>query len=170
MVDRGQIILGTVQKSTDIFDAIIRGQIRSVSVNLERRPALLFQRDHLMMTPLHFAANHGRIDIAQLLVVKGAEVNAKALNLSTPLHHAAEHGFRNIVYFLLANGANINDQTARGDTALHMATMFGHVETVKLLLQLGANRHLPNIYNDTPLRAAVNAKQYNIVEMLNLWE
>lgn len=48
------------------------------------------------------AVSHGRLDMVQLLVAAGAEVNIQDEDGSTALMCAAEHGHLAIVKFLLA--------------------------------------------------------------------
>ena len=68
-------------------------------------------------TPLHFASNS---EIAEMLIVAGADVNAKARG-STPLHNAAYRGLKEIVELLIAKGANINPMNNQGKSALDEA-------------------------------------------------
>ena len=42
-------------------------------------------------TPLHYAAWEGHKEIAELLIVEGADVNVKDKNSATPLHLAARY-------------------------------------------------------------------------------
>ena len=42
------------------------------------------------MTPLHWAANRGRKDVARLLVESGADINKADLSGKTPLHWASQ--------------------------------------------------------------------------------
>ncbi|CAG9324763.1 unnamed protein product [Blepharisma stoltei] len=58
-------------------------------------------------TPLHLAALHGHLGVAQLLVQKGANINAKDDDNSTPLHYAAIHGDIAIVSWLLKANPDI---------------------------------------------------------------
>ena len=60
--------------------------------------------------PLSWAAQHGSWEIAELLIAKGADVNAKDLSFdqNTPLIHASIHGHVKIAELLIANGANFN--------------------------------------------------------------
>ncbi|GHU16644.1 hypothetical protein FACS189472_02140 [Alphaproteobacteria bacterium] len=65
-------------------------------------------------TPLHFAAQSGQTEIAELLLARGADVNASGLLDYTPLHLAAYYGEYNIVKLLLDNGADINAKDIYG--------------------------------------------------------
>jgi len=76
-----------------------------------------------LYSPLHIAAKEGNLPICQLLVSKGADVNAKDKGGQTPLHKAAYWGRYGVADFLVYVGANtkISDhinQTAH-DVAMH---------------------------------------------------
>ncbi len=47
-------------------------------------------KDDARITPLHPAANHNHKEVAELLIGKGADVNAKAWGDATPLDGAEE--------------------------------------------------------------------------------
>jgi ankyrin repeat protein len=79
---------------------------------------------------LHQAAgnSHNRVDlparrrfgkeIVELLIAKGADVNAKSEYETTPLHPAAYMGQKEIVELLIAKGADVNAMDDFGDTPL----------------------------------------------------
>ena len=46
--------------------------------------------DERKQTALHYAAWHGHVDVAKVLIQNGADVNAVDKNKSTALHWAAE--------------------------------------------------------------------------------
>ena len=51
-------------------------------------------RDVYRETPLHYASSHGHVDIVNLLLKKGADINARAKNGSTAVIYAATNGKR----------------------------------------------------------------------------
>jgi ankyrin repeat protein len=69
----------------------------------------------------------------QLLLDKGANIEAKHNNGSTALLVAALRGYKAIVQLLLDNGANIQAKDIDGKTALLLATLKGHEDVVRLL-------------------------------------
>ena len=86
--------------------------------------------------PIHLAAKNGYLEIAKLLLLNGANVNAKDAAHQTPLHFAASRGNFEIAKLLLQNGANINLKTSYyQETPLHYAAYNGNFEIVKLLIE-----------------------------------
>ncbi|CAF1170221.1 unnamed protein product [Adineta steineri] len=89
-------------------------------------------------TPLHIAAHYGNLEVAQLLIARGADVNYAASQNITPLHVASKWGKDNLVKLLLEKGAQIDSKTKDGLTPLHCAARSGHDQVVDLLLESGA--------------------------------
>jgi cytohesin len=88
-------------------------------------------------TPLDRAVIAGFKDIVELLIAKGANVNAKDNWDWTPLHSAV-YGHKDIVELLIAKGANVNARNGGGRTPLWYAQDEGHTEIVELLRKHGA--------------------------------
>ncbi|KAI0972635.1 hypothetical protein F4678DRAFT_46057 [Xylaria arbuscula] len=91
------------------------------------------------------AARINRLEIAKLLVSKGADVNVHLLDDNHSFHvsallEAAEHGDLELVKFLVQSGADVNlEHDNQQDTALSIAGFMGHFEIVKFLVQSGAD-------------------------------
>jgi ankyrin repeat protein len=60
------------------------------------------------MTPLHFAANAGHLEVVRALLKAGAKVNAADEHLSTPFHWACANRHLEVVRLLTASGADAN--------------------------------------------------------------
>ena len=88
-------------------------------------------------TALLFAARHGGVASARLLLDAGADVDDTAPDGRSALVVAAHGGHRAFVRFLLAEGANPN-AAAAGYTALHAAVLQGDLGMVEALLAAGA--------------------------------
>ena len=69
-------------------------------------------------TPLMLAAIQNQLELANLLISRGAEVNRKGW---TPLHYAATRGHREMMRLLLDHDAYIDSESANGTTPLMMA-------------------------------------------------
>jgi ankyrin repeat protein len=107
--------------------------------------------------PLHIAARRGLLDIAKLLIDKGAAVNAGDAAGETPLHFAAANGQREVVKLLIDKGAKVSTATRFGGTPLHRAAKMGHREIAELLLDKKADVNAKDASGRTPLDAAVES-------------
>jgi ankyrin repeat protein len=88
-------------------------------------------------TPLLFAARHGNVESARLLLAAGAGVNDTAPDGASVLLVATHSNHWALAKFLLEQGANPNAATA-GYAPLHAAVLTGDVDVVKALLAHGA--------------------------------
>lgn len=90
-------------------------------------------------TPLHMAAKNGCNDAAQLLLVHGAFIEAKANNGMTPLHLAVWHSLRaedfSTVKTLLENNADCSAKDDEGMTPLNHLSKGRESEKLRELLQ-----------------------------------
>ena len=75
---------------------------------------------HEGYTPLHCAAGHGHIGVAQMLLDAGANPNAVEDRFGgmTPLHCAAGNGETEVGLMLLKHGADPEARTKNGDTCI----------------------------------------------------
>ena len=71
----------------------------------------------------------------QLLVARGAIVDARAIDGCTPLIHASEKGHAPVVRALLAAGADVRARNNPNRTALHWASYKGRTEALRELLR-----------------------------------
>jgi len=76
------------------------------------------------------------LTIAQALLARGADANAKQAGDFTPLHGAAQDGHIEMVELLLAHGADVNAK-ANGKTPLAFAIEQKHQATADLLRRRG---------------------------------
>jgi len=105
---------------------------------------------------LHWAAAVGNAGVVDLLISKGAEVDAKdTLYGRTPLHLAANTADAKTAAILLENGAGITARDTSGCQPIHLATQAGNVEVLHLLLDKGADVAATENHGGTPLHVAV---------------
>jgi ankyrin repeat protein len=92
-------------------------------------------------SPLMMAAIHNQLEVATVLIERGAEVNRKGW---TALHYAATRGHIAMMRLLLENSAYIDAESPNGTTPLMMAAYYAPPLAVKLLLEEGADPTLRN--------------------------
>ena len=94
---------------------------------------------HRGSTRLYRAASEGEINIAKLLLDRGADPKKTFFYGETLLHAAAMSGNLEMVQLLLDIGADPNKARIDGMTPLHKAVNNEHIGTVILLLDRGAD-------------------------------
>ncbi len=125
----------------NIFVAVVANDIKEVERILLKDKNLVDIRNEEGRTPLHYANEHGMVEI---LLTHGADVHARDKKGKTPLHYANEHG---MVEILLTHGADIHARDKKGNTPLHMVGSEGQ----GLLLKHGAKINEKNNKSETPL-------------------
>ena len=118
---------------------------------------------------LNWAIDHGKINLAKLLIAAGADVNAIDNSSRTVLIRATENGSTEIAKLLIAAGADINATGNHGMTALMKAAWSININTeiVKLLLDAGADVNArDNSGNTALINAAWSRNSTEIVKLL----
>jgi ankyrin repeat protein len=135
----------------------IQSEAAKSALTLAKHPqANLNVQNQLGETPLMLAAINNHLELAKVLIQRGAEVNKTGW---TPLHYAATRGHREMMRLLLDNDAYIDSESANGTTPLMMAAYSAPPLAVKLLLEEGADPTLVNNGNASALDLAVRVDQ-----------
>ena len=98
------VVLAGCGESDDIWTAAEEGNVEAVKgylaigVNVDERD------ESYGATPLHWAAFRGRNEVAEFLIAKGADVNAKNQADATPLDKAIEKNRDETVSLLREHG------------------------------------------------------------------
>lgn len=125
----------------DAFECAAAGDRRCVEVELGRDASFVARVHAIGWTPLHFASFAGQPAVAELLLARGAAVDATARNRfgNTPLQVALLTRQGDLAKLLLAHGADVNFKQTEGVTALHEAAQSGDLEIARTLLEAGAD-------------------------------
>jgi ankyrin repeat protein len=153
----------------EIHKAIIKGDFNRVVALLKDHPNLLENKNKLGYTPLYEAVGHNQLEIAELLLANGADVNARDMYLHSPLIQALwVYNHDKMVRLLLAKGADVNLADKWSMTALCYAAKQGQIEDAKILLANDANVNFSQsiLPGGTPLYFAVIGTHTEMVELL----
>jgi len=164
--------------TTALHIATLGGQYEMVVTLLDAGADINIQADYVccgdtQATPLHAAVFHGKVVIAELLITKGADIEARDTLGHTALHYAVLTGWpENVVTTLINAGANVNARDHDDLTPLHYAALAGYTDRVKTLLEKGADTNArakclgPLLKNGTPLHMAALGANTEIVKLL----
>jgi len=106
---------------TPLMIASIEGDLPIVKTLVLQNHARV---DHIGWTPLHYACTRGHLDVAQFLILNGANVNATSINGSTPLMMAAQSGNEELIKYLLDKGADLQLRNSQGLSAIEIAQIY----------------------------------------------
>jgi ankyrin repeat protein len=105
-------------------------------------------------------------DLVEMLVAKGADVNAMAASGATPLFWAVLWNSKEDADFLLSKGANINAADAYGDTILDCALHMDNDKMVEYLVNKGADVNAVDQSEHRPLTYALGMTSRKPAEIL----
>lgn len=147
--------------------AVIADQVEMVKYLLDQGANIEGNDDLGGYTPL---MNSSLFEMVDLLVKRGANVNAKNKFNYTPLHKAVfnfvegkrkEKDCKKILNLLISNGANLNAQDNNGNTPL--MTAIQKTAPAKILIAKGADVNLANKNKETPLMLAAKGGLLKVV-------
>lgn len=109
-------------------------------------------------TLLHVAAKHGREDLMEILLQRGAKINATEDLGFTPFLVECHNSIA-VLPFLLKHGADSFAKDDFGQTGMHMAAMNGKTDIMAYLLTLGLDINATDEIGYTPLITALDSPQ-----------
>jgi ankyrin repeat protein len=111
------------------------------------------------------AVDGGRTVMVQWLLAQGASAQRKP-GQTAALDNAAYLGHKAIVELLLAQGARADDTDEHGRTPLSSAAFGGSTDVVELLIQHGAKVNVATTKGVTPLMRAADSHAVSTVKLL----
>lgn len=154
---------------SDLFDALwrcdvvgVRAALRSTGANVRRNN---------LYTPLHDAARCS-VEVSQVLLDAGADVNAREDEGWTPLMYSVLHGNLPVASFLIRAGADVGaSEYDAGRSPLHLAAINGDPvgpALVDLIIEAGGDVAATDFEGMRPLHhAAITGRTLNILRLLD---
>lgn len=152
---------GATIRTEDLFDKtpltetlLERNDIDTARMLFENYASCEPKRTNIPSEALLYAPLFDCMEIIEMLLDHGADVNSKDYIKSTALHKASEYGKLAILKLLLGRGAEIDAEDSEGVTSLSFAASRGHDDCVLTLLHHNANVNTQDEYGITPLHGA----------------
>jgi cytohesin len=126
--------------ATPLIVALMVGRVPTARALLDAGADAVAPAGYHDLTPLHITAAMGEVDLADVLLRKGATLAAVDDAGATPLHFAAREGQTAMVTFLLDRGALINarmHEDQGSQTPLAIARAKRHQDTARALTARG---------------------------------
>lgn len=141
----------------DAWEAALMGETGRLAEHLDAEPALVGARRRDGWPLLHLAGFYGHPAVVDLLVARGAPLDALSHNrmANTALHAAlAISGDAGVVRRLIDAGASVTAPGGGGYTPLHLAASRGNGDAITLLLARGADPAARTADGQTPADVA----------------
>jgi ankyrin repeat protein/L-ascorbate metabolism protein UlaG (beta-lactamase superfamily) len=154
--------------SGEIHRAIADGDVGRVKELLRQDPTVANvpdETDRFSSLPLHLAAQAGNLEIVDVLLDAGVDVDCGDVDESTPLHVAAMTRHQDVVALLLKHGADVNKRDKNGAYALSFAASGGDAAVVRQILDAGADL---NYFNRQGLSLFHFAAARGLTELFDL--
>jgi|ETN07SMinimDraft_1059922.scaffolds.fasta_scaffold40518_2 hypothetical protein len=114
------LLVGTVF-ADPIHDAAKTGDLAGVQAELDKGVDANTKDRGAGVPPLLWAALMGHVEVAELLIANGADLDGTDKYGNTPLHYAAHHGRKETTKLLITKGADVNVKRDNGKTPLDNA-------------------------------------------------
>ena len=133
---------------------------------VDTHPQDVHARGGKRVTPVHAALDKGHLDVAMLLLERGADMGSRDSQSQTPLHIAVYRGYTEVVSLLIFRGADLNAEGSNRETSLYLALKEGRRNIAELLLEHKADVNHPDMRGITPLHLASLHGRNDIVQFL----
>jgi len=160
--------LGAQQQVSPVADAAMRGDKTAIATLIKQGLDVgAAQGDG--MTALHWAAERGDAEMAEVLIYAGANISAVTrIGLYTPLHLAAKAASAAVAKVLIKGGADVNAKAdPSGATPMHLAALSGSADVIHVLAGAKADVNArENEWEQTPLIFAASANRASAITAL----
>lgn len=151
----------------DPFENILESRDSGRIADLLDEDPQLLEKDIHGTPLLCFVASEGLLDLVNVLLQRGANIESLTRDGRTPLHLASKNGDIELTRLLCKEGANLEAVSAQGEKPLWISANCGHEHIARVLIGSGSD---PDSLNSktrtTALFEAVKGDNASLVEFL----
>ncbi len=126
--------------STPLFVAAYYGKAENVDLLLKKKANIALAKNNPhRLSLLYVATMNGHLNVVNILLKQGVDINETCLYGRTALYAAVKRGHLAVARRLLAQGANPDIANTSGRSPLHIAAKRPDAEMTRLLLAYNAN-------------------------------
>lgn len=152
--------------SSHIIMAVINGHQHTIQRYIRLNSQAIHNCDSFGGTALYWASLQSHFTIVQLLLEKGADVNAEGGQLGNSLQAASFLGHIDVMRLLLEKGADVNAKGGYYGNPLQAAFIRHHIDVVQLLFEEGADVNIEGGYYGNPLQAVCFNGNIDAIQLL----
>ena len=163
----------TIEVTSDVlYKAVLENYPSLVQILLDFQSEKVHLNLGFNETALHVACKRGYCDMIEILLEKGADVQAVDNDKYTPLHIVCRSLRLDCLKVLLGNKkCDLNQQIANGDTALHIVCKMVNTDTIHLgmiqiLLENGAYVQAVDSSGDAPIHIVCKGLRLDCLKAL----
>jgi ankyrin repeat protein len=150
-----------------LLDRALQQNYNKISILLAKSIKEFDKPGTIGFTPLMHASWNGLLELSQLLIERGANINFQDKSEhESALYLASSEGHLDIVKLLVQKGAKIDIQNKEGKTPLMTAIEEKKIEIVAFLLSKGADPNKKSVEGKTALDFAKEKKNEEIIKLL----
>ena len=152
--------------SYPLYAAISSRDYASVRLILESGRETNY-KDRQGFTYLHYCCFYGaEVDVVELLVGLGTDIEAEVVSNETPLMIAVQEGHLQIAKYLISKNAKLDKTNTDGESALHIALLSNKFKALKLLLKHNADYRIKTKSGENILHYAAQYAGTGCLEVL----
>ncbi|XP_067653124.1 ankyrin-3-like [Haliotis asinina] len=168
LMKKGADLSVTDENGDNILHCSCRGgNVEIVNYILKRNTLDVNSKGHEEKTPVMLAASHGKSEVFDILMKKGADLSVTDENGDNILHCACGGGNVEIVnYILKRNTLDVNSKGHEEKTPVMLAASHGKSEVFDILMKKGADLSVTDENDDNILHSACRGGNVKIVNYI----